>query len=168
MSCYAKNQYKIFNLPKDIGSLLFQGLRASPSMPWPYTTNITWSNCNFYEYLYPKINWQFFILWHFGQTQACLTTPNKMIPNCNFHKCLKTSINSIQWLDLSGDIANLLFLRTLDKPGHASPYPTKIRWSTCSFHIYLHARIIFTPQIVFEIIKFKKSYHLIGRQNFRL
>ena len=96
---HAKNQYNIFNLPKDTGILLFQGLRASPNMPWPYTTNITWSNCNFYEYLYPKINWQFFILWHFGQTQACLTTPNKMIPNCNFHKCLKTSINSIQWLE---------------------------------------------------------------------
>ena len=50
---------------------------------------------------------------------------------------------------------------------HGRPPPRK-KWSNCSFHGYIATYKAFLPQIVFEILKFKKLSNPIGLEYFQL
>ena len=76
------------------------------------------------------------------------------------------------WLNptiLSGDIGNLLFQSTMDMPGMPDHTEQKLHDQiVASMDILLHAKSKLLPQIVFEILKFKKLYNLIGQEHFQL
>ena len=72
--------------------------------------------------------------------------------------------------NLSEDTNNLFIQSTLGMAGHAWPNPTKITWSKFSFHKSLipGKKMNFIPQIVFNILKFKQLYNIIGKKHFCL